>query len=160
VKNPFFPDSIDEAIKRVNNGTSTSIDHNYLEKEMCLDKYIRTKLHKLVGETIVYVCEFDKNKKFVREIKHWNFFNAGQARQMEKDVKRNIPPMTNGDEDRYVKIGYTHNNSKIRNAENRYDLPKQPGKGEMYPYDKKDELIKFCESIKDNYKNFRGVNPN
>ena len=65
---PFFPDNIDEAIKRVNNGTSTPIDHNYLEKEMDLGKYIRTKLHKLVGETIMYICEVSKDGKCLEVI--------------------------------------------------------------------------------------------
>ena len=160
MKNPFYPENADEAITKLNNGTSTAIDHHFLEVEFGLQKYQRTKLHKLLGETIVYVSEFDKNKNFVREIKHWKFFNAGQAKQMEKDVKHNIPPMTKGDENRYVKIGITHNNSKMRNSEGRYKPDEKPGKGEMYCYSKKEKLIEFCESIKDNYENVRGVNPN
>ena len=79
---------------------------------------------------------------------------------MEKDVKKLLPPNTSGNEDKYVKIGYTHNTSKIRNSERRWNPNKKPGKGEMYPYSKLDELIKLCESIKDNYKDIRGVNPN
>ena len=159
MNNPFYPKSIDEAIDRVNNKTSTSDDHNYLEVEMDLGKYIRNKIHKLVGETRVYLNEFDENKKFVREITAWVFFNAGQAKLMEKEIKRILPPGTNGDEKRYVKIGYTHNTSEIRNKENRYIPDKKPGKGEMYPYSKLDELIKLGESIKNNYKDVRGVNP-
>ena len=159
-KNPLYPENSDEAIRRVNNGTSDCNDHNYLEREWELQGFIRNKLHKLVGETIVYINEFDKDKNFVREITHYKFFNAKQAVEMEKDVKKLLPPNTSGNEDKYVKIGYTHNTSKIRNSERRWNPNKKPGKGEMYPYSKLDELIKLCESIKDNYKDIRGVNPN
>ena len=159
IKNPFYPKDSDEAIRRLNDGTSTAVDHKYLEVEWQLQDFIRNKLHKLVGETIVYINEFDKDKNFVREITHYKFFNAGQALQMEKDVKKLLPPNTSGNEDKYVKIGYTHNTSKIRNSERRWNPNKKPGKGEMYPYSKLDELIKLCESIKDNYKDIRGVNP-
>ena len=160
MKNPFYPKGIDEAIERVNNKTSTCDDHNYIEREFELQDYMRNKLHKLVGETIVYISEFDKDKNFVKEITHYKFFNAKQAVEMEKDVKKLLPPSTSGNEDKYVKIGYTHNTSKIRNSEGRWNPNKKPGKGEMYPYSKLDELIKLCESIKDNYKDIRGVNPN
>ena len=157
---PFFPDNIDEAIKRVNNGTSTPIDHNYLEKEMDLGKYIRTKLHKLVGETIMYICEVSKDGKCLEVIKEYKFPNAGQAVQMEKDVLHIIPPRVTGKEGRWLKIGYTHNTPKHRlNSEKRWGKVR-PGVSEIYPYDKRNELITFCESIKDNYEDVRGVNPN
>jgi len=159
MSNPFQPKDIDEAIHKVNNNTSTCDDHAYLEKEMGLNKYMRSRVHKLVGETRVYLNEFDENKKFVREVEKWVFFNAGQARAMEKDMKRLIPPGTTGNEKRYIKIGYTHNTSEIRNGEKRYIPDKKPGKGEMYPYDKFEELFELGESIKDNYKDIRGVNP-
>jgi hypothetical protein len=155
----FYPENSDEAIRRVNNGTSTSDDHNYLEREWELQKYVRSKIHKLLGETIVYISEFDKDKTFVREIWKHKFFNAGQAVKMEKDVKEYIPPITNGDEDRYIKIGYTHNTSKQRNGEQRWDIDKKPGKGEMYPYSKLDELLKLCKDIENNYEIVRGVSP-
>ena len=44
MKNPFYPKDLDEAIARVNNGTSTAIDHHYLEVEFGLQKYKRKKI--------------------------------------------------------------------------------------------------------------------
>ena len=159
MKNPFYPKDLDEAIARVNNGTSTAIDHHYLEVEFGLQKYKRKKLRKLVGETIVYICEVDKNGKWVKTLKEYKFPNAGQARIMEKDVLHIMSPEIKGNEDRYVKIGYTCNTPKYRlSSEKRWNI--RPGASEIYPYDKKDELITFCESIKDNYEDVRGINPN
>jgi len=164
-------DRLEKAIKNVNEGVSTPSDHLTLEQHFSGDIYepseiiyIRNKWRKLVGRTIVYVVQLDKERNFKKTIHLWTFNFAGGAVEFERALHEKFPPTKPTAETEYTKVGYTSKENVVeRFRENRYVFDKKPGKGELYlptDYNNMSDVIEYGNNIYSEYGNIIEINPN
>lgn len=136
--------------------------HNIIKEYPKLYDYIFTTLDSCVGKHRVYVAEVE-TKDYDRFIKVGYTKNTVKQRLSESRYKGKIYLVNVIHEEFFPALGSKKFEKKLKDNLEQYNIVNEnveaPGKGELFLPKHKKKILEEYDSLKNKYKNIRGVKP-